>query len=49
MCLRDNLNVLGKIQEKTKPFLIQQKKEVTNIDKDINESVIAISCKTKFI
>ena len=48
MSLRGNLNVLGKIQEKYKTFSAPIEKEVTNIDKDGNESVVTISYKVKF-
>ena len=58
MCLRENLNVLGKIQKSTSfsdtvykycKVFVPIEKEVTNIDKDGNESVVTISYKTKFI
>ena len=45
--LRDNLKVLGKIQKNT--FSIPIEKEVTNTDKDGNETVATISQKIKFI
>ena len=35
--------------EKCKTFSLPIKKEVTNIDKDGNESVVTMSYKTKFI
>ena len=47
MSLRGNLNVLGKTQEKYKTFSVPIEKEVTNIDKDDNESVVTISYKIK--
>ena len=49
MSLRENFNVLGKIQKKYETFSIPIEKEVTNIDKDGNESVLTISYKIKFI
>ena len=58
MCLRENLNVLGKIKKSTSfsdtvykycKVFVPIEKEVTNIDKDGNESVVTISYKTKFI
>ena len=48
MSLRGNLNVLGKTKEKYKTFSVPIEKEVTNIDKDGNESVVTISYKIKF-
>ena len=42
------MNVLGKT-EKYKTFSVSIEKEVTNIDKDGNESVVTISYKIKFI
>ena len=47
--MRENLNVLGKIQERWKNFDVLIEKEITNIDKDGNESVAPISYKTKVI
>ena len=48
--LKENLNVLGKIQ-KTQKISLSIEKEVKkkNIDKGDNESVVTISCKIKFI
>ena len=48
MTLRENQNVLGKIQKITKIFCSIEK-EVTKIDKDGNESVATISDKIKCI
>ena len=48
MTLRENQNVLGKIQKITKIFYSIEK-EVTKIDKDGNESVATISDKIKCI
>ena len=48
MNLRDNLNVLGKMQKSAKLFLFQQKKKKKN-DKDDNESIAIIFYKIKFI
>ena len=47
--MTDNLNVLGKIQKSKKLFFAPIEKEVTNIDKDRNESVVTISYKVKSI
>ena len=47
--MRENYNVLGKIQKSTKLFTIPIEKEVTEIDKDGNESVVTTSYKRKFI
>ena len=49
MSLSGNLNVLGKIQKRTKRFLSQQKNKATKIDKDCDEKVVTISYKIKFI
>ena len=38
---------MGKIQKSTKTFFVPIEKEVTNIDKDGNESVVTISYKIK--
>ena len=43
------MNALGENPEKCKIFLFQQKKKLTNIDKDGNGSAVAISHKIKFI
>ena len=43
------LEHLAKNTEKYKTFPVPVEKEVTNIDKDGNESVVTISCKIKFI
>ena len=48
MSFRDNISALGKT-EKYKTFSDPVKKEVTNSDKDGNESVVTISYKIKFI
>ena len=40
---------LGENTEKNKSFSVPIEKEVTNIDKDGNESVVTISYKIKFI
>ena len=40
---------LGENTEKYKPFSVPMEKEVAVIDKDVNESVITISYKIKFI
>ena len=40
--MKDNLNVMGKT-EKYNTFFIPIEKEVTNIDKEDNESVVTIS------
>ena len=47
MSLRKNLNVLGKIQKST--FSVPIEKEVTKIEKDVNESVGTISYKKQYI
>ena len=54
--MRENLNVLGKIwkslgenTEKHKTFYFSIEKEVTEINKDGNESVVTIYYKLKFI
>ena len=48
--MRDNLNVLRKAQKSKKLFFsIPVEKEVTNIDKDGNESFATVSYKIKFI
>ena len=44
-----NFNVLGKIRKSAKPFSLPTEKEVTEITKDGNESVVIISYKTRFI
>ena len=49
MRLRENLNVLEKIQKSTKTFLLQWKKKLQKRDKTGNENVITISYKIKFI
>ena len=58
MCLRENLNILAENTGKYKffrysiqiqQFFVPIEKEVTNIDKDGNESVATISYKLKFI
>ena len=49
MSFRDNLNVLGGNTEKHKTFSVTIEKEVTNINKDDNESAATISYKIKFI
>ena len=49
MSLKEHLNVLGKTQKSTKLFSVPIEKEVTNIDKDGNESVVTTSYKIKFI
>ena len=43
------MNVLRKIQKSTKPFSFAIEKKVTNIDKDVNESVVTISYRIRFI
>ena len=43
------MNVLWENTEKYKTFSVPIKKEVTEIDKDGNESVVTISCKIKCI
>ena len=43
------MNVLKKIQESTKPFSFPIEKKVTSIDKDVNESVVTISYRIRFI
>ena len=40
---------LGENTEKYKPFLVSIEKEITNVDKEGNESVVTISHKIKFI
>ena len=47
--MKNNLNVLGKTKKSTKPFRLPVKKEITEIDKDSNKSVVNISYKIKFI
>ena len=47
--MRENCDVLGKIQKSTKLFTIPIEKEVTETDKDGNESVVTTSYKRKFI
>ena len=47
--MRDNLNDLWKTQKSIKLFPVLIENEVTNIDKDGNESVATISYKIKFI
>ena len=49
MSFRDNLNVLGGNTEKHKTSSVTIEKEVTNINKDDNESAATISYKIKFI
>ena len=49
MRLRENLNVLEKIQKSTRTFLLQWKKKLQKRDKTGNENVITISYKIKFI
>ena len=48
MSLRDNLNVLVKVEKSTNVFLIIDK-QVTKVDKEWNENIITISYKTNFI
>ena len=43
MSFRGNFNVLGKAKKSTKLFSVPMKKQITNIDKDGNESVVTIS------
>ena len=43
------MNVLGKIRKKYKTFSIPIEKNVTNIDKDGNESIVTTSYKIIFI
>ena len=45
----DKLNVLAENTEKYKTFSVPIVKEVKNIDKNGNESVVMISYKIKFI
>ena len=47
--MRDNLNVWGEAHKSKYFFSTPIEKEVTNIDKDGNESVVTISYKIKFI
>ena len=47
--MRKNLNVLGKRQKKAQKFSSSNRKNVTEIDEDGNESVLNISSKIKFI
>ena len=49
MSRRDNLNVLGENKEKYKTFSAPIKKEITENDKDGNETIETISHKIKFI
>ena len=49
MRLRENLNVLEKIQKSTRTFLLQWKKKLQKRDKTGNENVITTSYKIKFI
>ena len=49
MNFRKNLNALVKIQKSRNFFFIPIVKEVTNIDKDGNESVVTTSYKIKII
>ena len=42
------MNVLGKIWKSAKPFSLPTEKEVTEINKNGNESVVIISYKTRF-
>ena len=46
---QDQFECLGEITEKYKTFSIPIEKEVTNIGKDVHESVFTISYKIKFI
>ena len=43
------MNLLGENTEKYKNFFVPIEKEVTEIDKDDNESVVTISYKIRFI
>ena len=43
--MRDSLNVLGKAQKSAKTFSVTIEKEVTNIDKDGNESIVTYEIK----
>ena len=47
--LRVSLNILGENTEKCKIFSISIEKEVTKIDNNINESVVTVAYKIKFI
>ena len=49
MRLRENLNVLEKIQKSARTFLLQWKKKLQKRDKTGNENVITTSYKIKFI
>ena len=49
MSLKETLDLLGKIHKKYKTLSARIVKEVTNIDKDGNESVVTISYKIKLI
>ena len=49
MRLRENLNVLEKIQKSTRTFLLQWKNKLQKRDKTGNENVITTSYKIKFI
>ena len=41
----EQFECLGEKTEEYKPFPVPKDKEITNIDKDANESVVTISCK----
>ena len=43
------MSVLGKIKKKYKTFSFPIEKDVTEIDKDVNESVVNIFYKIQFI
>ena len=43
------MNILGKIQKITKKISVPIVKQVTEIDKDGNESAVTMSCKIKRI
>ena len=47
--MRDNLNAFAKTKKSTKLLFVPIEKEVKQIDKGDNESVVAISYKIKFI
>ena len=49
MRLEGQFDCLGESTEKSKTFSVQKEKEVPNIDKDGNESVVTISYKIKLI
>ena len=49
MSIKVSLNFQGENTEKYKIFSVPIEKEVTKIDKEGNENVATISCKTKLI